>query len=172
MKKYLIIPVLLVMAGIFGFRPVGNWQKFTSQDGHYSISFPGKPEESTQDDKSDDGTPFKIHLTNYSPNDDEVYMVGWIDMNAFFPKDLSMKQMLENSRDGATGSMKATKVTTIETNLGAKPYIEFTFAADGFIGKDRIYIINKFQYSIITIFSDKTGISANADKFIQSFKVM
>src|ERR1017187_7360643 len=97
-------------------------------------------------------------------------MAGWIDMTTFFPKDANLKQMLENSRDGAAGSMKATKVTTLSTNLGENPYIEFTFTADDFTGKDRIYLINKFQYSIITIFSLKSGIPATADKFITSFK--
>ena len=49
-------------------------------------------------------------------------------------------------------------------------YIEFTFETDDFTGKDRIYLINKFQYSIITIFSKKSGIKPTADKFITSFK--
>ena len=170
MKRFLIIPSIIILAGLFSFRPVGNWVKYASTEGHFSIEFPGKPEESTQDDKNEDGTPFKIHFATFTPTDDEVYMAGWIDMTTFYPKNGELKQLLENSRDGATGSMKATKVTTLATNLGENPYIEFTFSTDEFIGKDRIYLINKFQYSIITIFSLKTGIPPNADKFIASFK--
>lgn len=170
MKKYLLIPVLVIVAGLLSFKPVDNWITYTSAEGRFSILFPSKPEESVEDQKTDDGTPFKMHLATYSPNDDEVYMSGWIDMNGFYPKDVNMKQMLENSRDGATNSMKATKVNTLKTELGEHPYIEFTFSAEGFTGKDRIYIINKFQYSIITIFSEKTGIPSSADKFITSFK--
>ncbi len=170
MKKLFFVPALIFVTALFSFTPAGNWQKYSTSEGHFSISFPGKPDESTQDDKSEDGTPFKIHFATYSPSDDEVYMAGWIDMTTFFPKDVTLKQMLENSRDGATSSLKATKVNTLETNLGTNPYIEFTFSTDDFTGKDRIYIINKYQYSIITIFSVKTGVKSDADKFITSFK--
>ena len=172
MKKYLSISAILVLTGLFSFVPALTWQKYSSTAGRYSISFPGKPEESTQDDKTEDGTPFKIHFASYSPNDSEVYMAGWIDMTNFYPKDLELKQMLENSRDGATGSMKATKVETTAINLGENPYIEFTFASEEFMGKDRIYLINKFQYSLITIFSLSKGVPPIADKFIGSFKPM
>ena len=67
--------------------------------------------------------------------------------------------MLEDSRDGAVGSMKAdTLATTAIQTTGSTPYIEFTFRSAEFKGKDRIYIINKHQYSLVTIFSLKVGI--------------
>ena len=172
MKRYLVIPAILVLAGLFSFVPATTWQKYTSTEGRYSISFPGKPEESSDTDKSEDGTPFKIHFATYAPSDSEVFMTGWIDMTKFYPKDGSLKQMLENSRDGATKSMQASKVETTAINLGDKPYIEFTFVSEQFTGKDRIYLINKFQYSIITIFSLSTGIPPVADQFIASFKLI
>ena len=172
MKKFLFIPLLAIIAVFSGFRPGDNWVKYTSTDGHFEINFPGRPEESSQDDKTEDGIIFKINFASYAASDNEVYMAGWIDMRTIYPKDQTIKQMLENSRDGAAGSMNATKVTTIETNLGAQPYIEFIFVTDQFTGKDRIYLINKFQYSIITIFGLKTGILPTADKFIASFKPM
>ena len=171
MKKFVVVLALIVIAGLCSFVPAGNWTKYTSADGHFSIDFPGKPEESSQDDKSDDGTPFKIHFATYSPNDNEVYMAGWIDMTNFYPKDKDMKKMLEDSRDGAAGSMKAKNVITLATNLGKEPYIEFVFSTDEFTGKDRIYLVNKFQYSVITIFALKTGVLPEADKFISSFKI-
>jgi hypothetical protein len=158
-----------VAALIVSFRTADAWQKYTSSDGHFSITFPGKPEESAEDDKTSDGQPFKIHYVTLSPTD-EVYMVGWINMVDFYPADKSMKQILEDSRDGATESMKATDVKTLKTNLTGEPYIEFTFKTDKFKGKDRIYVISKFQYSVITIFSEEKGIGTNADKFIGSFR--
>lgn len=139
--KTLLIPALFAcVLSLSASKPTKDWQLFSSTEGHFSIKFPGKYDESTQDDKSDNGTTFKIHLATFSPTDDEVYMAGWIDMRNFFPKDVEIKQMLENSRDGATNSMKATTVKTLTTELYDKPYIEFTFEADNFVGKDRIYI--------------------------------
>jgi len=172
MKKnfMLRLAVLFSLLSIVGFQSGNEWKAYSTLDGHFSISFPGNPEESSQDEKTDAGIPFKIHFATYSPSDNEVYMVGWIDMRNFYPESKTIKEILESSRDGATESMKATNVTTLATVLTGNPYIEFTFEADQAIGKDRIYLINKFQYSIITIFSKETGIRPNADKFIMSFK--
>ena len=172
MKKYLFIPALLLTIVLCGFFQADSWVKYNSAEGHYSISFPGKPEETTQDDKNEDGTPFKIHSSTYAPNDKEVYMSGWIDMTTYYPKNGDVKQMLENSRDGVTSAMNAIKVTTLETKLGDKPYIEFTFFTNQSAGKGRIYLVNKFQYSIITICPIKTGVTAAAEKFIHSFTVI
>ena len=99
-------------------------------------------------------------------------MAGWIDMNSFYPDGKAIKEMLENSRDGAIASMKATSVTTLATVVSENPYIEFTFETDDLVGKDRIYLINKIQYSLITIFSKGVGVKPSADKFIMSFKIL
>ena len=169
-KILLLVAVSACMLSLFGFQADNDWQVYSSSDGHFSVAFPGKPEESTQDDKTADGIPFKIHFATYSPTDNEVYMAGWINMDTFYPADKTMKEILEDSRDGATGSMKATSVTTLATELSDKPYIEFTFELDGFVGKDRIYVINKVQYSLITIFAKGSGLNTSADRFIMSFK--
>jgi len=169
MKKPLTIPAIFIILLLVSFKS-DNWVTYKSEAGHYSISFPGTPTESDDKDKTDDGKPFDIHFATYAPTDDEVYMAGWIDMRSFYPENKSMKQLLEDSRDGACQSMKTKSITTLKTNLEGNPFIEFSFSTDEFTGKDRIYVINKYQYSIITIFSLKMGISKDADKFIQSFK--
>ena len=170
MKKVISIPLFFVIFIITSFKYSDNWVNYKSDAGHYSISFPGTPTESEDKDKTDDGKSFTIHFASYAPNDDEVYMAGWIDMREFYPQDKSMKLILEDSRDGACQSMKTKTVTTLKTNLEGNPFIEFTFSTDDFTGKDRIYVINKYQYSLITIFSLKDGINKKADQFIQSFK--
>jgi len=171
MKKYFILLVAFLCILFFsGFQSTGDWQLYTSKEGGFSIEFPGLPEEQTQNDTTDAGVPFLIHFASVAPSDNEVYMAGWIDMNSFYPEDASIQQMLENSRDGATNSMHATHVTTLATVTTGNPYIEFTFETNDLIGKDRIYLIHKFQYSIITIFSKETGIKPGADRFIASFK--
>ena len=172
MKKFLLMPALAITTVCSSFTPASEWEKYTSSEGHFSIAFPGKPEESTQDDETDENTFYKIHLASYAPSENEAYITGWADMTTIFPKNKTVKQFLEDCRDNATRSMRALQVTTTATELGDKPYIEFTFASDEATGKDRIYVINKFQYSIITIFALKTGILPSADKFISSFAPM
>ncbi len=172
MKRFAFIPLLAIVVLFSGFRPKGDGVKYTSAEGHFVVEFPGTPEESSQDDRTDDGVIFKVNIATYAASESEVYMAGWIDMRTFYPKDQTIKQILENERDGATAGMNAIKVTTLETNLGPTPYIEFTFVTDEYTGKDRIYLINKYKYSLITIFGLKTGIPISADKFIASFKTV
>jgi len=170
MKKQLLLLLIAASALLVSFNYADSWVNYVSHEGHFSITFPGKPQESAEDNFTADSVAFKIHYASYSPTDNEVYMVGWLDMAKFYPEGKTIKQMLEDSRDGAAESMKATDVKTLATNLGTQPYVEFTFKTGEFMGKDRIYIINKFQYSVVTIFSNTAGISAKADKFITSFK--
>ena len=169
MKKYVLLSVLCGLLFLSAFA-AEKWVTYKSAPGHYSILFPCKPDESADDKKTDDGKPFTMHIATCAQSDDEVYMVGWIDMNSFYPKDKSIKDMLEDSRDGAVGAMSATVDKTIKTNLTGNPYIEFTFSSKDFTGKDRIYIINKFQYSVIALYSTKGGMKPASDKFINSYK--
>ena len=162
--------IFISLLSFFGFQSDGNWKTYSSSEGHYTIQFPGNPEESVQNSKTDAGDSLTVHIASYSVSDNEVFMSSWTDMHSIYPKDKTIQQMLEDSRDGTTSSLNATNVTTLKTNLEENPYIEFTFGTDDFVGKDRIYLINKIQYSIITIFSKATGIKPDADKFIQSFK--
>ena len=171
MKKFLFMPLVAVVALLCSFTPASQWELYTSADGHFSISFPEKPEESAEDNTTEENVIFKIHMATSAPADDEVYIAGWIDMTPFYPKNKTVKQILEDGRDAAAASMRATSVKTLATELsGDKPYIEFVFVTDEVTCKDRIYIINKFQYSLITIFGLKKGIQPSADKFLTSFK--
>jgi hypothetical protein len=169
MKKSLLVSGAAVILLLGSFIYIDGWVKYTSAEGKYSISFPAKPTESAENDTTDGHVPFTMHMATYAPSNDEVYLSSFIDMTAFYPKDKTLKQLLEDSRDGAAGSMKATNVITTATNLGKNPYIEFTFTASQLSGKDRIYVIDKFQYSVIYINSASKSM-ADADKFITSFK--
>ena len=172
MKKYVLhIVIALVCLCVFsGFRSEQDWMKYKSAEGKYSINFPGKPEESQENSKTNDSIPFLIHYATYSASDNEIYMVGWINMSNFYPNEKSMKQILEDSRDGAVNAMQATNVVTTATKNTGNAYIEFTFEIKELKGKDRIYVINKFQYSVISIYSSSMGNNPKVDKFISSFK--
>ncbi len=170
MKKHLLLAVAIVAIFLTSFRYSTTWTKYASREGHFSIDFPGKPTESAQDDTSYIQKPFRIHYATYFPDDSEGYMADWIDIHKTYPKEKNIKQILEIFRDGAMRSVIATTVTTTATILGKEPYIEFTFTSKDFAGKGRIYVINKFQYSIITLCAIDAGISPDADRFIRSFR--
>jgi hypothetical protein len=170
MKNHLLLAVIPALLLISFRYAADEWTKYISREGHFSIDFPGKPIESAENDTTDAKKSSRVHYITYFPNDSEGYMADWTDMHKTYPKEMTITQILEYSRDGAMRSVIATNVTTTATNLGKEPYIEFTFSNKDFSGKGRIYVINKFQYAIITLFSHNAGISSAADKFIKSFK--
>ena len=145
-------------------------QRFTSATGHFSITFPGAVEESTDTTALDDGRILTLGMASHAPNDDVVYMASWTDMSNVVPDDASIKSLLENSRDGSTGSMGATEVKTLALDpVGIHPFIEFTFGSDAMVGRERIYFVNKTQYALMTIFANVKSVPASAEAFIRSF---
>ena len=171
MKKILALSLVVMALSFTGFAQSDAWVTYKSNPGHFSLSFPVMPQESVEYDSSSAYT-FKINLVTYEIDANSVLMASWTDMSGTGATTKTIKQLLEDSRDGTTGAIKATKVTTTATNLTGDPYIEFTFSGPDFVGKDHIYYINQVQYSLITIFSPLKGIPADADKFIGSFKYL
>src|SRR5690242_4413405 len=127
MKKGLFVSGFVAIIVLAGFT-YGGWIKYTSVTGKYSINFPAKPTETAENDTAGNGSVFKIYMATYEVSNEEVYLASVTDMHAFYPSDKTLKQVLEDSRDGAAASMNATNVVTTATNLGKDPYIEFTCA--------------------------------------------
>ena len=169
MKRILQLISIIMLMPLINFAQSDEWITYKCKEGHYIINYPGIPKETAQYDSSG-GTLLKINLVEYEIDENTVLMSSWIDMSHSIVPEKSIKQLLEDNRDGAAGALQATNVTTLATNLTGDPYIEFTFSTKEFAGKDRIYFINKFQYSIITIFAGEKDLSSVADKFIGSFK--
>lgn len=169
MKKYILFPCLALVLILTAFAPGSPDKIYTSSEGNFSATFPCDAKESSQVDTAANGKPITIHFVQCNPDDNHVYMVGWSDLSSNYAEETPIKKILENSRDGATNSMKAVNVKTVATVLGKTPYIEFTFESSEFMGKDRIYVVNKFQYSIITIFAKSKKAPPEVDKFISSF---
>ena len=170
-KSVLLLLVSFTMV-LVSFAPAETWTKYISKEGHYSIEFPGQPAETKKEDTTGGGKAIVLHYATWFPNDSEGYMADWADLRRNYPENKTIKQILEQSRDGAMRSLGAANVITTAIIETRDPYIAFAFTSTDFTGRGRIYIINKFQYSIITLFSRNAGISKDADRFIRSFKYL
>ena len=169
MKKILFIALLGMLMPYLGFTQQSAWTTYSSAPGHFSISFPGTAQESVDYDSSGSSI-LAIHFANYEMGEKGVLMAGWVDFTNTDLHGKTIKTLLEDSRDGALNSMKATDIVTTTTVLTGEPYIEFTFKTDGFVGKERIYVINKIQYSVIALFTTASDLGVYADKFLHSYK--
>jgi hypothetical protein len=146
-----------------------NWYTYKSDKGHYTLYFPGKPSESEQDIPGD-AAGLKIHLATYAEGEDVVFMSSWTNLANTAATEKTTQQALEDSRDGAIESMKATDVKTSETVTTGDPYIDFTFSLGTSAGRMRIYFVNGVQYSLIVLCPEATKSDQRIDKFIRSYK--
>jgi hypothetical protein len=169
MKRLFLIPVIALLLPLTGLAQKGTWPVHTSAEGHFSVTFPGTPQESVEYDSSG-AEVTKINLAMYEINDSDVLMLSWVSFAHLDLGQKSVKELLETSRDGALSALGATDIVTTATVLTGDPYIEFTFRSGGMLGKDRVYIIHKMQYSILGIFSSDRGLATYADRYIGSFK--
>ena len=169
MRKILFIALTAMLMPYLGFTQQSAWTPYSSTPGHFSISFPGTPQESVEYDSSGSAV-LVLHFATYEIGEKGILMAGWVDFTNIDLHGKTMKTLLEDSRDGALTSMKATDIVTTTTILTVEPYIEFTFKTDGYVGKERIYVINNVQYSVIALFTTAKDLDANADKFLLSYR--
>ncbi len=169
MKRFLLLPIIILTAALVSFSYADNWTIYTSDMGHYAISFPGNPLERSEFDTTEDNVPFAVHFLSYSQADTQVYILGWINVAKFYPVGKNITEILQDYKNEAAQSMNAYEVVVLNTNTGRYPYIEFTFKTNNFIGKDRIYVVNKYKYSVIALGPPATGITPDMDKFVTSF---
>ena len=170
MKKIFLLPFAVMALHFTAFSQAATWQPYTNLVDHYTVSFPGKPEVTAQYDSST-AVIMKITLVTLAVGDDAVFMSSSVNMAGTHATEKPIKDFLEDSRNGSLQSMNVSESKTLATvTTGSQPYIEFTFSTESFTGKDRIYFIDNVQYSLISIFGLKNGLSPDADKFIKSFK--
>ncbi len=143
---------------------------FTSKDGRFTISFPGKPETSSSALKTPDGE-MDLHVFKFARKDKELYTVVYSDYPPEKLNQTDPERRLDAARDGGLDAThgKLVKETKIK--------------GEGFTGRDieielqgatrlyRMILVRNRLYVIMAIpDSSKTG-TAEAKKFLDSFKV-
>lgn len=150
----------------------GEWIKYTSAEGRYSVSVPQEPKVSTQDTTSADGEKLPQYLAS-SPDGRGVFMIGYFD---YKPPDTFS---LDKARDGMVKAMQGTLLGEDTVSLGSSPGRQLRLlakAADAeeFIVRARIYDVATRVYVLQCIFpkaEDGLVVVEKCGKFIDSFKV-
>jgi len=162
----------LALAIVFGVAAQGDWIKYQSPEGRFSVSVPKEPKLSTQDTTAKTGEKLPQYLAS-TIDGNGVFMVGYFDYKT------DMTFSLEQARDGMVQSMNATVVTDELISLGGAPGRGLKVIAkssDGveFIDRAQFYDVNRRVFVLQCIFpKDEEGpaIVAKCEKFADSFKV-
>jgi hypothetical protein len=143
---------------------------FTSKDGRFTISFPGKPETTTSALKTPDGE-MDLHIFKFARKDKELYTVVYSDYPVEKLNQADPERRLDAARDGGLDAThgKLVKETKIK--------------ADGFQGRDieielqgvsrysRMILVRNRLYVIMAVPDNGKTAAADAKKFLDSFKL-
>jgi len=177
-KKYRILLAVLLLPALVSF--MQDWVTFTYEDQGFSLKFPGKPEENSQQVTTDAGE-VTMHIFSYEAKiggDDIVYMA----MASEFPESSGInsdnKKKLDvqyrNAIDGGVKNVKGTLVSEENTKIKGYEGRKFKITYDdgaGFIA-GKVFLVKRRMYIVQTVASKQNENDPSNERFVNSFKLI
>ncbi|BAZ88672.1 hypothetical protein NIES932_01360 [Raphidiopsis curvata NIES-932] len=155
------------------------WQRFSSQEGKFSVLFPGTPRLSQQKMTSDNGE-LQVNLfTVNRPQEEAKYTVAYIDYPAQYIQLLRsrnlVEQAIEQGKSTALQRVRGTIVSEEKKTLGDNVGMEVNYTTpDGKVVKQRIFLVNNRFYQITAETTQKRQrfLTRSMQGFCDSFKLL
>jgi hypothetical protein len=150
-----------------------TWQDYSSEAGKYSVQMPNKPEEKSEEKKTDVAT-VKMNIAVAEFND-SAYFASYADFPEKFP-DEEIQPRLTEAMKGIIGGLKGELKSSKETTLGKASCRDFDASgkiqAIDALFKGRICLYDNRRFYQIFVLAPATKFSnADVDRFISSFKI-
>jgi hypothetical protein len=149
-----------------------EWQTFTSQQGGFSLLFPGTPTNETKYIK-----PFQTHTIAYKPDETTTYGVVYIDVPSH-PDPRGPDKIFDDTRQAALGK-------------NGKPLHEIPITLDGYSGRElewqtfytdkkygvaftvaHLFVTKKHFYMVMAVMPSSERFSTNYWRFLNSFQLL
>ncbi len=174
MSRALIFAILITVPGwLRADDPKPAAKEFISKTGRFSILFPGAPKE--ERDAGNDGKLQQVQFT--LPAADGAYLVSYQDypgLAAASTEKLTdaLAQAQEAARKGLNGKNAQTKSLTLDKQYPGRQ-IEFDFVgpSEGRF-RSRAYMVKGRLYQVIVVGKKDFVKSAEAERFMDSFKLL
>ncbi|WP_256860815.1 hypothetical protein [Cylindrospermopsis raciborskii] len=155
------------------------WQRFSSQEGKFSVLFPGTPRPGQQKMTSDNGE-LQVNLfTVNRPQEEAKYTVAYIDYPAQYIQLLRsrnlVEQAIEQGKSTALQRVRGTVVSEEKKTLGDNVGIEVNYTtADGKVVKQRVFLVDNRFYQITAETTQKRQrfLTRSMQGFCDSFKLL
>lgn len=163
-----------VVSGIFYFVRGGDklkeFEPYHSEEGRFSVSFPGEPESKTEQVETPVGT---LEFVMYSAGSRKTgFIVAYVDYSQEVMKDADAKKMLDGARDGAVRNVNGRLGTEKELDFYGKPGKEFEILAPkNAIIKARLILIGNRLYQMMAISQSRDILEEKTPMFFDSFRV-
>lgn len=174
MKGIALLVVVLISAGVqaSSFQGSGEWIKYNSAKGRYSVLVPGEPRLSRQEVLTSNGKKVTQYRATASESNFAVF-VGYYDYSS------AMTYSLNQARDNIVASL-GTLLSQGEIGLDGHPGLEMNVSAKGpdsmeFMVRVRIIHVDRRVYVLQFIIprSEDNAVSAEtATRYFDSFRVM
>jgi len=149
---------------------------FTSEEGYFSISFPGKPTESSQEISTELG-PLTIVLYTYDYRNG-VYLASYLDYPGEIIEQSDPNDLLNGAQSGAVGNVNGQLISSKDIDIETYPGREIVFnipkserMPPGGIAKARFYLVDNRLYQILSI-QGGSKLSAATNQFLESFELL
>ncbi|MFM7888798.1 MAG: hypothetical protein ACKPCM_19370 [Pseudanabaena sp.] len=148
-----------------------GWQDYKSAAGKFSVQLPSKPQEQSQDQKTDVGT-IKLNMVIAEAND-SGYFVGYADFPNKIANLADVQKGLADSVKGSVGNLKGVIKVEKESTLGNVPCRDFEaigkVKTTDVTMKGRFCLADNRLYQVFAL-GDKDKLAAtDVDRFITSF---
>lgn len=142
----------------------GDWQKFSSTAGRFSVLMPGTPTEETQTDKIEDGRTYQqYYFTVTQP--EGVYFVAYSEFPGSEVSQVDADTILEAASEGILvdgGRLLSQREISLEGYPGRE--IEYE-DSEGNLSNTRIFLVEERLYQLIAIASNSDDVSRFFDSF-------
>jgi hypothetical protein len=148
----------------------GDWIKFTSDAGRFSVLMPG-PGEPKDDAKTTTDSrigPYTTHLF-LQKTDKGLFLAGWVDYAPGVRLDVQGE--LAANRENFVKGLDARVTSEHAVKLGDSPGVEFVAENADATFKSRVYVVGRRPYMIAAVTFKGLDDSANVEKFLASFQV-
>jgi hypothetical protein len=155
------------------------WQRFSSQEGKFTVLFPGTPRFSRQKMTSDNGE-LQVNLfTVNRPQEEAKYTVAYIDYPAQYIQLLRsrnlVEQAIEQGKSTALQRVRGTVVSEEKKTLGDNVGMEVNYTtANGKFAKQRVFLVGNRFYQITAETTQKRQrfLTRSMQGFCDSFKLL
>ena len=145
----------------------GDWVRFDSAVGRFSVLMPMIPEDTVETKESEHG-PYTTYLF-ISRVHPYVYLIACVDYDPKF--NFNRQSEMEANRDNFVKGVQATLTGSRSLTIDGYPVIEFTADNKERTFKSRVYLVGRRPYQIVIGYPKDAEDVTATNRFFNSFKV-